>query len=205
MYINCARNAAKKSASTASKKKSRGLSFIELLPALTITAIVTSLAALSYQDAVLKQEVINGANHVSRFIQSVQSQSATRNRRAIISYKVIEDSKWCLGATLDREPCDCNETDFTAPKFCSLDAEPWVFRGGELLGKDLIHSAAGEGHFAFDPVRRLFAGPFESVALGLQSGNQKFQLELSLIATGDTSLCLPQGAEDIRQYESCSQ
>ena len=183
--------------------KSRGLVSIDVLITMLVTGTLVGLAGDFYLDAVEKQLIVTGADQIEAFIGSVQSRSITHNRRALVSYQVHEDGRWCIGATHKKTPCNCLQTEVTKPDYCAIESATSILRHTHVQGRNLLHFSAGEGAFAFDPVRRLMTGSFDSMVLGLQSGGQKFQMELRVNALGEISRCVPEGSESIRQYEPC--
>ena len=51
----------------------------------------------------------------------------------------------------------------------------------------------------------MFLDPADHLVLGLQSGEAQFQLNLSVINTGATALCLPPLSDNIPGFKPCTE
>lgn len=203
MYINFAKGDAAHCLS-AGAQKSRGLSALGLMATLAFVSVFAGVTIPAYQDALEKQNLYNAAHQVSSFLNSVMTQAAQRNRRAIVSYQVLEDGKWCLGATFLGSACNCMESDSTATDFCRLGPSEWVMRDSDVVPNRLLIPAASVGHFTMEPVRRRLAESRDPVIFWLQTASQAYRVELQLSANGRVFTCQAQDSRELEQYKPCS-
>ncbi len=182
-----------------------GFSLFELLITLGLMAIISSLAIPSYQDAIEKRRVTNGAETILSFVTIAQGESLKRNRAITVSYSASEDGTWCIGAAVGDTDCDCTITDPTETAFCAIEGTEWVLRNTDVASDNLVSVLSGDGAYAFDPVRGIFKDPADSMVLAINSGSGEFQMNLSVINTGKISVCLPSISQPIPGFDQCVQ
>lgn len=185
--------------------KSAGLSVIELMVALGLSAIIAAIAIPSYLDAIEKRQITNGAEMILAFVNTTQSEAIKRNRVTTVSYSSSEDGSWCIGAVVGATPCDCTITDTDHANFCAIDSNEWALRNSDVSSANLISSVSGDGSYAFDPVRGIFVNTSDSLKLELDSRGGQFKMNLSVISTGKASICLPHASQDIAGFTQCPQ
>jgi type IV fimbrial biogenesis protein FimT len=184
-------------------ERGAGFGSAEILVAVSLLAVLAGLAAPAYQDAIEKRRITNGAEQIVAFVNLIQGESIKRNRAVTVSYATQLDGAWCIGATLGQTPCDCTVTDSVAENFCSIDAGPWVLRDSDVQARNLIQSVSGDGAYVFDPIRGMFVDPTDGPVFGLDAGQGQFRMNVSVIGTGNASLCLPEVSEKIPGIKSC--
>jgi prepilin-type N-terminal cleavage/methylation domain-containing protein len=182
-----------------------GFSFIELLTTLAILGILIGLAAPSYQSAVEKRRLSQGAELIVAFVNTVQGESIKRNRKVTVSYATGVGGQWCIGANFGLSACDCMETNPAAPAWCGQDGVPWVLRQDDVDADNLVQSVSGDGAYVFDPVRGLFIDRGDMLTLALSTGEGQFQASVSVISTGKVSVCLPEASSGFHEFKPCPQ
>jgi type IV fimbrial biogenesis protein FimT len=182
-----------------------GFSSIELLTTLAILGILIGLAMPSYQGAVEKRRLAQGAELIVVFVNTIQSESIKRNRAVTVAYTTGDGGQWCIGARLGHTACDCTETDPDESSWCGLDGAPWVLRDDDVSASNLIQSMSGDGAYVFDPVRGLFTDPDDLLTLGLIAGEGQYQVSVSVIGTGKVSACVPEASSAVHGFQSCPQ
>ncbi|MEJ8568493.1 pilus assembly FimT family protein [Elongatibacter sediminis] len=182
-----------------------GFGLTELVATVGMVAVVIGLGIPSYENAVEKRRVAQGAEHIAAFVNSVQSESIKRNRMVAVSYATETDGSWCIGAVLGQLPCDCTETRPEANGYCALEGEQWALRDRDIETPNLIRSVSGDGAYVFDPVRGLFTDSSDVMSLGLGAADSNYQVNLDVIPTGRVSVCLPEPSESIQGFNTCSQ
>lgn len=192
-------------ASGGSDARHSGFSTAELMTTVGMIAVLVGMAIPSYRDAVEKRQITQGAELIAAFVNTIQSESVKRNHPVAVSYASGESGSWCVGAVLGQAPCDCMETDSSAPAYCTLDGAPWVLRDTDVSAKNLIQSVSGDGTYVFDPVRGLFTDPSDTVTLNLSAAGGDYQMNLNVVSTGKVSVCLPELSNGIQGFESCQQ
>ncbi|MDT8320959.1 MAG: GspH/FimT family protein [Xanthomonadales bacterium] len=173
------------------------------MTSVALILILVTLAVPSYQDAVEKRRITQGAELILAFVNTIQSESIKRNRPVTVAYSIGDDGQWCIGAVLGRNACDCMQTDPTESSWCELDNMPWVLRNSDVQARNLIHSASGDGSYQFDPVRGIFTDPSDALTLGLSAGDGSYQMSLNLVSTGRVSVCVPQASNGIHGFHAC--
>jgi len=181
-----------------------GFGSVELLLSLALVGILTGLAVPQYQDATEKHRIANGAEQIATFVNTVRSESIKRNRPIAVSYTVLDDGRWCLGAVQGNSPCDCMQSDEAGPGFCTIESSTWRLSDDTVQVDNLISSVSGDGSFTIDPVRGIFVDYRDKLTLGFQSGEGKFQMNLNMVATGRPLLCLSEFSEGIAGYKTCT-
>lgn len=186
-----------------------GFTVIELMIALAVLAIITSLALPSYRTILEKRQVTSGAEQLGAFLSSAQLESVKRNQFVAVNYQE-NGGAWCLGmragdsAAVD---CDCTVTDPTAANACALDGTLKVFNSSVLKYPDVLNSAAvgADDTIVYDPVRGLTQG-FETVTLELQSVPEgTYALDVEVAVTGRVKICSNAVADkDVPGYKECS-
>lgn len=182
-----------------------GFSSIELLTTLAILGILVGLAAPSYQNAVEKRRLSQGAGLIVAFVNTVQSESIKRNRKVTVSYATGEGGQWCIGANFGQSACDCVEKNPAEPAWCGQDGLPWVLRQDDVAADNLVQSVSGDGAYVFDPVRGLFIDRGDMLRLALSAGKGQFQASVSVVSTGKVSVCRPEASAGFHEFQSCPQ
>ncbi|MDT8319695.1 MAG: GspH/FimT family pseudopilin [Xanthomonadales bacterium] len=171
--------------------KVKGFTVIELMVALAVIAIITSLALPSYRTLIEKRQVTSGAEQIMAFLSSAQMEAVKRNQFVAVNMN-SDANGWCLGMTAGDSAdvaCDCLDQVSS----CTLDGTPRLFRSENLGNPDVFSPAdstfgGDDNIIVFDPVRGLVVGG-ESVELELLSDDTSYALNVELSPVGRSSIC----------------
>ena len=89
----------------------KGFTVIELLIAVAVLAIITSLALPSYRAILEKRQVTSGAEQIMAFLSSAQMEAVKRNQFVAVNYQP-NGGDWCFGMTAGDDEdvtCDCSD------------------------------------------------------------------------------------------------
>lgn len=183
--------------------KNKGFTVIELMVAVAVIAIITSLALPSYRTLIEKRDVTSGAEQLAAFISAARMESVKRNEQIAI-YSMGEQ---CIGYyAYDRDDprnsCNCLQTDPTQADACSIDefndGTAWRLHALNLgtLNKPVqvtdITLGGGDDLVIFDPIRGMLVDD-DLVAMPLEvqmkSRQDTYGLSVRLSATGRVSTC----------------
>jgi type IV fimbrial biogenesis protein FimT len=182
----------------------RGFTIVEVMMSLVLIAIGSALALPSYRNMVEKRQLTNGAEQLSSFINSVQSISSRTNQVVTVSYLHVDHDDWCIGAVTGETACDCTETSSTASGFCAIDTQKFVLDNTNTNNLELLHDVtAGDGAYAFDPIRGLFQDLGDSLTMELHSNSRDFELNLMVNNTGRVTLCSDDASHKVPGYGIC--
>ena len=174
----------------------RGLTLVELLMVMAILAILLTLGMPALDQLLQKHRLRAAAESLLASLHLARAETLARPDAALrIHVSLSRDSQdptdWCFGLRRGA-PCDCRETDLTAPAACVLEVAGTpalqVVRGTEFPGVRLHNIAFGAGdHTLFHPVRGTARSGHATFALGRQ-------LRVVLSPLGRARLCSPSDA-----------
>jgi len=181
-----------------------GFSIIELMIALAVVALFTSLALPSYRELLEKRQVTSGAEQLKAFLSAAQIESVKRNESIAVTYSRSAVDNWCLGMTAGTAACDCTIADPADSDACLIDGELRLFSNANLNHPDIMNAMIGDGSFAYDPVRGLLLDHTDQVSLQLKSPDQtSYALDVEVSVTGEVKICSPSNATAVPGYASC--
>jgi len=173
---------------------------------LVLVAIGTALALPSYRDMVEKRQLTNGAEQLASFVNAAQGISSRTNRVVTVSYSRADHDEWCIGAVIGDTPCDCNETLSSESDYCAIDEQKFVLDNTNTNNMEFLHEiTAGDGAYAFDPIRGLFQDLDDSLTMELHSNSRDFKLNLMVNNTGRVILCSDDASHGVPGYDVCPQ
>lgn len=189
--------------------KAFGFTIIELMIAVAVLAIITSLALPSYQTLLEKRRVTSAAEQVMAFLSSAQLESVKRNREVGVNLQSSGED-WCLvmveDATAPDDFCDCLTADA-----CTADNSLRVLAWGtdDQTYRPLFDAASStlgdeDDILEFDPVRGLTADG-ASGELQFLSSESTYALNVELSPTGRVKLCndSERASTKVPGYEDC--
>jgi type IV fimbrial biogenesis protein FimT len=184
-------------------RRHRGFTLVELMMSIVLVAIGTALALPSYREMVEKRQLTNSAEQLASFVNTVQGISSRTNQVVTVSYTRTDDDDWCIGATMGRTECDCDQTDDTATDYCEIDSQPFVLNESLSGGSELLNDITGDGDYSYDPVRGLFLELDDSLVMELRSNNDQYRLNLMVNSSGRVILCSDDSGHSVPGYDVC--
>lgn len=182
----------------------KGFTVIELMIALAVVALFTSLALPSYRNLLEKRQVTSGAEQLKAFLSAAQLESVKRNESLAVAYSRSAVDSWCLGVTVGTAACDCTIADPSDSGACLVDGELRVFSNANLNHPGIMSGMSGDGSIAYDPVRGLLLDHTDHVSLQLESPDQtSYALNVEVNVTGEVKICSPSDATAVPGYSSC--
>jgi type IV fimbrial biogenesis protein FimT len=173
----------------------KGFTVIELLIAVAVLAIITSLALPSYRTIIEKRQVTSGAEQLTAFLSSAQFESVKRNEIVGVNYQ-LNGGDWCLSMAIpdvdsanpdvDSPTCDCSDGTCDAGSELLRD-----FQAAVLTKSDILVDATlgGDDTVFFDPVRGLVVDA-ETVKIELISPDEEtYALNVEMSPTGRVKIC----------------
>lgn len=182
------------------KLKQCGVTLHELIVALSISAILVSMAAPSYSDFMAKRRLAGSSNLISMYIQDIKMHSIKRNEFISVSYLVSEDgNQWCIGAVPGNDTsCDC----MAVPNQCVIDSTVSTISHTTYSEFDQIKTTFTGGTMTFDPVRGILTDPADTLDMQIQHKSQDYQVNILVNATGTVRKCTP-ASHELIGYPTC--
>lgn len=196
----------------------KGFTVIELLMAIAVLAIATSLALPSYRALLQKRQVTSGAEQLGAFLSSAQLEAVRRNETVAVSYDFNDEGDWCIGMVAAADGCNCViDADSKLPdpdaNTCMIDGVARAFTPATLrIGTDNVETkgalsginGADDGTFLIEPVRGMMADFTDAMSVQFLSRPEGlYALEVQVIPTGRVRICSPQGDKAVPGFESC--
>jgi type IV fimbrial biogenesis protein FimT len=180
-----------------------GFSTVELLAALAVVLLLAGLAAPNYLDAAEKRRLTLAASDIVEFVNLARSEAVKRFRPVTVSYRSGPAGRWCMNASIGKQPCNCLETDASKAGYCPKDPAGRTLGDADFQNRNPVLFLMGDGDFVIDPVRGTLTDPADSLSVGLGTGDGRFRLDLSFIVTGDARFCIPEGSESFDRHKGC--
>jgi type IV fimbrial biogenesis protein FimT len=195
----------------------QGFTLLELMIAVSILAIIITVAFPSFSDIGDTQRVIGATEQIYSHIQQVRSEALTANTTAGINFGVDGSKSWEYGFSTVNDQCDLTATLPTMANACVIvidDGDGTLDPGdGSVDTDDLVLQrftstewndvrisiasfSSSNTQIAFDPVR----GTSTSGQINLVSGNGK-QLRINVSLLGRPTICSP--GTQVSNYETC--
>jgi type IV fimbrial biogenesis protein FimT len=165
----------------AEMKRSHGFTTIELLIAVTIVAILATIAAPSFRDYINKSHVRGAAEAVYEQLQYARSQALKRSIPIVVDFSANNSTTWALGMTDDPAGCDASDV-VTDPDPCVVEYD-----------NDTTVDFDGDGNPTDPILMRLEGEDFTNVTMKAGSGGASPSFNTSAIgncpALGGTVAC----------------
>lgn len=193
--------------------KHHGFTVIELMIAIAVLAIITSLALPSYRALIEKRQVTSGAQQLSAFLSSAKMEAVKRNDMIAV-YTDVDNA--CAGFYVydpdsPRANCDCTKIDPEADNACAIDEfgdgglrlhainETILNKPVKIAGINVV--GRGDGLVVFDPIRGMlvFDDDVEPLPLELKmlSKQDTYGLNVRVTATGRVTICSDTSEADL--------
>lgn len=189
----------------------KGFTIIELMIAIAVLAIVTSLALPSYRTIIEKRQVTSGAEQFKAFMSAAQLESVRRNQPVAVNFE-WNGGSWCLGIrtaeTVANADCDCTIADTGNASACVMDGQLRVIDSNNLNYPDVLQSSStlggGDNNLIFDPVRGLIFGN-ETANMEFLSDEGSYAVNVEVLPTGRMNICsdTDRGSKEVPRFESC--
>ena len=167
---------------------SKGFTVIELLIAVAVLAIITSMALPSYRTIIEKRQVTSGSQQVGAFISAAQLEAVKRNENVTVSYVYTDDTDWCIGMVIGDANCTCSAD--TASNTCKIDGTDRVLTPDNLNYSDALQGVDGNDGFVIDPVRGVLVNFTDVTSFQFVSQPEEtYALNTRIGPTGRVSIC----------------
>jgi prepilin-type N-terminal cleavage/methylation domain-containing protein len=181
-----------------------GFSVIELMIAVAVLAIITSLALPSYRALIEKRQVTSGAQQISAFLSSAKMEAIKRNEMIAVWR---DEANQCLGyysfnPDNPRGNCDCTVLDPNGVNACAIDEfDDGANMGLRVMSNSILNKpvditaidlGGDDDLVIFDPIRGMLvegdtvANPLE---VKMVSDDETYALNVRLSATGRVTIC----------------
>ena len=167
---------------------SKGFTVIELLIAVAVLAIITSMALPSYRTIIEKRQVTSGSQQVGAFISAAQLEAVKRNENVTVSYVYTDETDWCIGMVIGDANCTCSaDTDANT---CKIDGTDRVLIPDNLNYSDALQGVDGNDGFVIDPVRGMLVNFTDVTSFQFVSQPEEtYALNTRIGPTGRVSIC----------------
>lgn len=187
----------------------KGFTVTELMVAVAVVAIITSLAFPSYRLLIEKRQVTSGAEQVAAFLSAVQIESVMRNEQLTVFYDRQDAGDWCFGimdpvsqAVNGDGTCDCK--DPSAADACEVAGEPRLLSNANLTYPEVVDAMTDDGgNFTYDPVRGVLANPADTLEVEFSSDDDNFALNVQVGPTGRVRTCSDASDTAVPGYQIC--
>ena len=180
--------------------KNKGFTVIELLIAVAVVAIVTSLALPSYRTIIEKRQVTSGAQQIASFLSLAQLEAVKRNEEVVVSYSRTDDGNFCIGIDADDGACDCGAN----LNSCTVDGAPRVMTQDNLNYPEALTAMTGDGAFSFDPVRGMLTTFTDVASVSFVSQPENtYALNVDVGPTGRVRICSVNSGTQVPGFQTC--
>jgi len=176
-----------------------GFTVIELLIAVAVLAIITSLALPSYRALIEKRQVTSGAQQVAAFLSSAKMEAVKRNHEVAIQCDNASCQTVQLARTEGEEDLELSRVEFLNVKYVqSITA-----------GDD----PEGNYEVILDPIRGMLSDadisalPFEMKLASSQDEDPLYALNVRVAASGRVIICsdhLERAQKAVPGYDACT-
>lgn len=164
----------------------RGLTIIELMVAVAVLAVLTSLGAPAFERARDRYRLRGAADALIADLQLARLEGIRTNQGALV--QISGGSTWCWGVNLGSTACDCATAGSCSVK--SMDAAAYP-------GLSLASSFGATPRFE---ARSGLSNGSGTVTLSSTHG---YQVLVSVSALGLVSVCTPSGSAHAGAYPTC--
>jgi len=208
----------------------KGFTVIELMVAVAVLAIITSLALPSYRTILEKRQVTKGAEQFAAFLSQAKGEAVKLNDDVALSYS-ISGADWCMGFSNGQDACVCG--DASDANFCQVEhdydrdgtvdaVEARVFGHADFTVPTALSSItftdkdgvalASSSVMVYDSVRGMLevSDPTTQAAnatLAMVSQPEgKYALNVEVDRLGRISICSPSSSDHMQVpgYETCT-
>lgn len=175
------------------KRNQLGFTLVELLITIVVIAILSSIAAPSFQSMLERRRLIAATEGVYAHLQFARSEAVKFGLAANLNVSIKTGTPWCLGISNATASCDCNT------------AGACVYGPAEAMERNLVGSefnnvalTTNRANAQVDGIRGGFGGTAGTVTLTSSPSNLTTSIVFSHL--GRVKICSPSG---IGGYPSC--
>jgi prepilin-type N-terminal cleavage/methylation domain-containing protein len=181
-----------------------GFTMVELMIVLVIVAIGVALALPTWGSIAEKRELTGAMEEVASILAFAQTEAIKRNEQVTVSWVSpgSHNKNWCIGITLDDDPCVCTQTNVEAGDFCQIDDVPYRLTQVDFtdINAEFMHMNPNVGSFAFDPIRGVMTDISSNEIIDNDylfyvhsdqgsGSSREFELQLQINITGRGKIC----------------
>lgn len=173
----------------------RGVTLIELMIVIVITAVLLTLAIPAFQDTIDRNRLKAVTDTLYGDFQFAKTEAIKRNENIVIDFTTSNGgATWCYGLKPSATSCNCNQTSVSAADACVIDNVLKVVKSTDYSSVSVTPSA----DFSFGNVR----GTVNSGNVTLNSARAK-ETKVVLSGLGRIRLCSTSGTANVSGYPVC--
>lgn len=195
----------------------KGFTLLEMLIAMTILAIIITIALPSMSGFTVNQRLVGAAEQVYAHLQQARSEAVTRNTPVFMNFAVDGTASWEYGMSSANSLCDLTVTVATGASACSISvddgdgvldpgdgsvdtADLLLMRFTDLdypgVQMNIANFSSGNTQITFDPLR----GTATAGEVNLTGANgNDLRVRVSLL--GRVNICTPD--DSMGAYQAC--
>lgn len=171
----------------------QGVTLIELMIVIVITAILAAIAVPAFQDAIDRNRLKAVTEVIYGDFQFAKFEAIKRNSPLVVDFTTSNGgATWCYGMKSNATTCDCTLTNAAASNACVIDNVLKVVRSTDYSGVSMTSTADP----VFDNVRGTVS-PTSTVTL-TSPKNKETRVAASTL--GKITICSPTGISNIPGY-----
>lgn len=181
-----------------------GVTLIELMIVIVITAILLAIAVPAFQDTIDKNRLKSAAENLYADLQFAKAESIKRNQKVYIVINATSaNPAWNYYLT-ENDACDLTENDPTDNDFCGTgdltNGRMKRMVSNEDYPNVKIIAKPASGKMSFSPLR----GTADNGTITMESARQR-QMSAIVSGLGRIRLCSPTDtSQNVPGYQSCN-
>jgi len=179
-------------------KNKTGLTLIELITVIAVTATLLAIVIPAFGDFVERNRLKAATETLYSDLQFAKTEAIKRNKRIRVSFMTSNGgATWCYGIK-ENAGCNCNMD--AGATMCHLDNVLKVARSSDFPNVNLQTSISAPGdRFTFEGVRGIMASTFGKIIL--RSNGEK-QTRVIVSRLGRIRYCSPENNANVTGYST---